>query len=84
MVTQSAAGYFLPVERGVFPRDDRPRVRVGGRFACDVMCVEFGEGGVDVVEIECDCCPEQLVGVDLNDEKGLDLNPVGLPSRPEP
>ena len=45
-------GEFVPVERGVAARDDRPRVRVGGRFAGEVSGVEFLEGGVDVVEVE--------------------------------
>ena len=40
----------MTVERGVVPRDDRPRVRVGGRFAGEVSGVEFGEGSVEVVE----------------------------------
>ena len=45
-------GKLVPVERGVAARDDRPRVRVGGRFAGEVAGVELGEGGVDVVEVE--------------------------------
>ena len=50
-------GKFVPVERGVGLRDDRPRVRVGGRFAGEVAGVEFLEGGVDVVEVERDDVP---------------------------
>ena len=42
----------MPVERGVGLRDDRPGVRVGGRFAGEVSGVELLEGGVDVVEVE--------------------------------
>ncbi len=42
---------FVPVERGGGPRDDRPRVRVGGRFTGEVPSIEFFEGSVDVVEI---------------------------------
>ena len=45
---------FVPVERGVGPRDDRPCVRVGGRFAGEVPGVELLEGGVDVVGVERD------------------------------
>ena len=44
----------MPVERGVGARDDRPRVRVGGRFAGEVAGIELLEGGVDVVEVERD------------------------------
>ncbi len=47
-------GEFVSVERGVGLRDDRPRVRVGCRFAGEVPGVEFLEGGVDVVEVEHD------------------------------
>ncbi len=50
-------GKFAPIERGVGPRDDRPRVRVGGRFAGEVPGVELLEGGVDVVEVEQDVAP---------------------------
>ena len=50
-------GKFVPVERGVGPRDDRPRVRVGGRFAGEVPSIEFGEGGVDVIKVEHDDAP---------------------------
>ena len=60
-------GKLAPVERGVGPRDDRPRVRVGGRFAGEVPGVEFVEGGVDVVEVEHDGRRDPFVGVDLDD-----------------
>ena len=74
----------MPVERGVGPRDDRPRVRVGGRFAGEVPGVEFGEGGVDVVEVERDECDDPLVGVDLDDAEHLgDEIASGARSRPE-
>ena len=51
MVTQSGVsrGQLVPVERGVGSRDDRPRVRVGGRFAGEVSGIELGDGGVEVV-----------------------------------
>ena len=45
-------GHFAPVGCGKGLRDDRPRVRVGGRFAGEVPGVELLEGGVDVVEVE--------------------------------
>ena len=47
-------GKFVPVERGVGGRDDRPRVRVGGRFAGEVAGIELRDGGVEVVEVEHD------------------------------
>ena len=58
---------FVPVERGVGLRDDRPRVRVGGRFAGEVPRVELGDGGVEVVEVERDDRRDPVVGVDLDD-----------------
>ena len=67
----------MPVERGVRPRDDRPRVRVGGRFAGEVPGVEFLEGGVDVVEVEHDDRHDPLVGVDLDDHEHLDAERLG-------
>ena len=42
------------------PRDDRPRVRVGGRFAGEVPRVEFLEGGVEVVGVERDLQPRPV------------------------
>ena len=45
-------GEFAPIECGVRPRDDRPRVRVSGRFTGEISGVELFEGGVDVVEVE--------------------------------
>ena len=61
----------MPVELGIGARNDRPRVRVRGRFAGEVPGVEFGEGGVDVVEVERDVCDDPLVGVDLDDAEHL-------------
>ena len=68
---------LVPVERGVALRDDRPRVRVGGRFAGEVSGVEFGEGGVDVVEVERDARRDPLVGVDLDDAEHLGVERLG-------
>src|ERR1700727_3938238 len=63
---------FVPVERGVATSDNRPCVRVGGRFACEVSGIELGEGGVDVVNVEPDARHDPLVGLDLDDAEHLD------------
>ena len=76
-------GEFVPVERGVGLRDDRPCVRVGGRFAGEVPGVEFFEGGVDVVEVERDARRDPLVGVDLDDAEHLGVERLGSWSRSE-
>src|SRR6202000_78967 len=65
-------GYFVPVERVVEPRDDRPRPRVGGRFAGEVSGVEFREGGVDVVRIETHAEVEKAGFADFYDLQHLD------------
>ena len=70
-------GEFVPVDRGVGLRDDRPRVRVGGGFAGEVPGVEFREGGVDVVGVEHDARHDPLVGVDLDDVERLDVERLG-------
>ena len=56
MLTQSGVveGSSCRLSAGVGPRDDRPRVRVGGRFAGEVARIELGDGGVEVVEVEHD------------------------------
>src|SRR5690242_10126189 len=43
---------FVSVERGVDTCDDRPRVRVGGRFTGEIACIELCESRIGVVEIE--------------------------------
>ena len=53
-------------------RDDRPRVRVGGRFAGEVSGVELREGGVNVIGIEREARHDPVVGVDLDDVERLD------------
>ena len=53
----------MPVDRGVSTRNDRPRVRVGGRFAGEVSGVELVEGGFDVVGVEHDDRRDPFVGV---------------------
>ena len=70
-------GEFVPVERGVGPRDDRPRVRVGGGFAGEVPGVEFLEGGVDVVGVEHDARRDPVVGVDLDDAEHFGVERLG-------
>ena len=47
-------GEFVPIERGAFPRNNRPRVRMSGSFASEVSSIEFPERGVDVVGVEED------------------------------
>ena len=74
---------FVPVERGVCPCDNRPCVRVGGRFAGEVPGIEFCEGGVDVVGVERDDRRDPLVGVGLDDGEHLGVERLGPWSRPE-
>ena len=69
---------LAPVERGISGRDDRPRVRVGGRFAGEVSGIELGDGRVEVFEVERDERRDPLVGVDLDDVKGIVLNRLGV------
>ena len=70
-------GKLVPFDRGEGPRDDRPCARVRGRFAGEVTGVEFGEGGVDVVEVEIDLAHHQPVGVDLGDLQRSTQNASG-------
>ena len=60
-------GKFLPSEPGGDLCNDRPCIRMGGRFAGEVPRVEFFEGGVEVVGIEPDVCHDLVLGVDLKD-----------------
>ena len=52
LVLSCRAGISCRLNPGVGPRDDRPRVRMGGRFACEITGVELLESGVDVVGVE--------------------------------
>jgi hypothetical protein len=70
-------GEFVSVERGVGARDNRPGVRVDGRFAGEVAGVELGDGGVDVIGVENDDRRHPLVGIDLDDREHLDAERVG-------
>ena len=58
---------LAPVEPGVATCDERPCVRVGGRFAGEIPGFELRDGGVEVVEVERDERHDPLVGVDLDD-----------------
>src|ERR1700742_2738312 len=71
-------GYFVPVERVVEPRDDRPRLRVGGRFAGEGSGVEFREGSVDVLRVKRDPCHDSLVRVDLDDAEECEVECLRL------
>ena len=67
-------GEFVSVECGVDRCDDRPRLRVGGRFAGEVPGVEFCEGGVDVVDVEPDASDDPLFGIDLGEVERFSLD----------
>jgi len=71
----------MSVGRGVGTRDERPRARVGRRFAGEVPRVEFGDGGLEVVEVEHDDRRDSPVGVELDDNRGIDLSRTGVGAR---
>ncbi len=83
--TQSGvvAGSSCRVSAAPSLRDDRPCVRVGGRFAGEVSGIEFLEGGVDVVEVERDVRRDPVVGVDLDDAERVGMEGLGplIPAR---
>src|ERR1700742_2888774 len=58
---------LTPVQCGEDPCDDRPGMRVGGCFACEVTGFELGKGGVDVLEVEYGTCHDTSVAIDLGD-----------------
>ena len=77
----------MSVDRGEGVGNQRPCVRVSGRFAGEVPGVEFVEGGgdvVDVVGVEQDLRRDPLLGVDLNDVKHLGVEVPGPLIRPQP
>ena len=90
----ASSGKLAPVERGVGLRDDRPCVRVGGRFAGEVSGVELLEGGVDVVEVEHDelptICSSALISTMSSNSvwnasaRGLDREAIRLRARRSP
>src|SRR5215207_4409470 len=59
--------HLVSIEPGVGMRDDRPRLRKLGGFACKITGFEFLKGCVDVVEVEGDDRRDLLAGVDLDD-----------------
>ncbi len=83
-LTQSGvvAGSSRRLSAAYVPLDKRPCVRVRGRFAGEVPGVEFLEGGVDVVGVECDAGHDSFVGVDLDDVEQLVIERVGRWSSP--
>ena len=72
---------LVPIQRSEAFRDDRPRARVGGRFAGEVSGVELGDGGVEVVELEHDECHDPFVSVDLDDAEEFVSNRLGVAAR---
>ncbi len=55
----------MTIGRGIRLHDDRPRLRVRGGVAGEVAGIEFGEGSVDIVDVERDDRRDPPVGVDL-------------------
>ena len=60
------------VHRGVRTRNDRPRVRVGRRFAGEVSGVKLIKSGVAVVEVQRDASHNPLISVDFDDTQKFD------------
>ena len=73
-------GKRVTVERRVGPRDDRPGRGISGRFASEVTSLKFGEGGVDVVDVEREARDDAVFCVNLEDVEHLDAEFV----RPHP
>ena len=67
----------MTVKCGIGSRDDCPYVRVRRRLACQVPGVQFGEGSVDVVEVERHGRDTSLTAVDLDDAKYLGVKRFG-------
>src|SRR5947209_4211210 len=66
-----SCGECVPVERGICTGDDRPRVRVGGRFAGKVSGIELGDGGAKIVQLEYDDRRDLVAGVDFDDAQRI-------------
>src|SRR5690348_13355119 len=64
-------GNFAPSGGRVGLCDDRPAARVGGRFAAEVPRIEFGDGSIEVVEIEHDPCHDPGVAANLEDGEDI-------------
>ena len=60
-------------ERGAGARDDRPRIRVSSPFAREESGIELLYGSLEVFEVEHNACRDPIVGVDLNDVQGVDM-----------
>src|ERR1700739_4946224 len=62
---------FTPIVRNVNTGDYRPCARIRCRFAGEVAGVEFGDGGVEVVEVEHDDRHDLTVDVDFGDAQRI-------------
>ena len=67
----------MTIELGVSLCDDRPRVRVGRRFAGEVPCVELNERSVNVIGFERDMRRDPVVAVDLDNVEHLRMECFG-------
>ena len=63
--------HLVSVDRRVAARDHRPGARVSGRFAGEVSGVKFGEGAVEVAEVENDDRRDLIVRVDFEDAQRI-------------
>ena len=70
-------GEFVSVERGIRPRDDRPRVRGRCSLAGEVTGIKLCERGIDVVDVECGRRHDLLLRVDLDDAEYLGKERIG-------
>ena len=60
-------GDLASVEAGVGAHDCCPGLRIRGGLTCEVAGVEFGEGGIEVIEIEHDLFGHHPLAVDFGD-----------------
>ena len=77
---------FVLIKCGISPRDNRPRVRVGGRLTGEIPCVEFLNRGVDVIGVKLDCRNDLVVSIGLDNAErfGMEcLRPL-VPARSAP
>src|ERR1700719_787492 len=66
-------GDFAPIVCNEYTGDYRPGVRVGGGLAGERAGVEFGDGGGEVVDVECDDRDDPVVGIDLDYLQDIEL-----------
>ncbi len=71
-------GKFLPAKRGKGFRDYRPGARMGGGFASGITRVEFGDGGVEVVDVEHEATCIPVFFVDFDNAEELHTQGIGL------